>query len=398
MTHNGSKGVLPAPGALAPHALGLQLLETQTSVELLMPLRALLHQHEILAPSLPSGEWEALRERLQGDRGSLTLPCCRGRAFQRTSPRGLQHFYHAPESTCEDRGETLDHLTAKLAIVRGCEAAGYRATPEYTGHDWRADVLAARGPIRIAFEMQWSRLSMEETLQRQEKYNEVDIRGCWFFRVPPPGLRTSRSEQPLAARQDLPAFLIGGAPGDMPRVYLNGRHYPLEKFVTHLLRGNVRFRTHARIAPWQRVTLCFYEVRCWRCRERSHVYCLHRPTYTAPCGIEMALHRGQHDAAGPALRPEIQRAAYAFLLTDAGLSLRLGAMKPREVNGRQHLCFGCFHCDAPFPDDDLARCEDTVRSSNAWTTVHHSIVRMSGRFILNRPHWCFPHEGKYCTR
>src|SRR5436305_1077708 len=109
-----------------------------------MPLRAILDNQDVVAPALTSGEWQTLRQETRAGIHTLRLPCCSSRAFQRTSPRGLQHFYHPPGLPCDERGETLDHLDAKLAILHACERAGYKARPEVCGDGWRADVLCVR--------------------------------------------------------------------------------------------------------------------------------------------------------------------------------------------------------------------------------------------------------------
>ena len=361
-----------------------------------MPLRALFETREIVAPTLDRVQWEALWRETHGAAGKLTLPCCGSRAFQRTSRRGLQHFYHSPDTECDERGETQDHLAAKLAIVQGCERAGFQPHPEWLEDGWRADILAVRGPLRIAFEVQWSRLSLEETVQRQDRYARAGVRGCWFFRYPPVGLRQPHDEQPLVARHDLPAFLLPHDPDGAPCVCLNGHTLPLDRFVAQLLSGKVRFRRRARIARWQPVCLRFYDFACWRCGGLSHVYCLDRRTYGATCGIEMPLHRGWFDASRPALRPEIQRAAWSFLLTDQGLNLRLGSIKPRTMGGRERMSFGCFWCDEPFPDYPLWHREDEVRRQDSWTATHRTVVRSSGPYTLHRPHWCLPTDSLYC--
>src|SRR5579859_2873361 len=190
-----------------------------------MPLRALLDGRDIVAPLLDKTEWETLRERARREDARLLLPCCGSRPFQCTSVQGLQHFYHPPESVCDRKGETLDHLAAKQAIVRGCERAGYQVWTEWEGPRWRADVLAASESTRVAFEVQWSRQTLRDTLLRQQRYADDGVRGCWFFRVPPQGLKRTGDEQAVTAREDLPLFLLQQDHHATSRVYLNGRHY-----------------------------------------------------------------------------------------------------------------------------------------------------------------------------
>lgn len=93
----------------------------------------------------------------------------------------IQHFSHAPASTCQFRTETMVHLGAKVAIAWAGADAGWTVDIEPTEADWRADVLAERGGQRVAFEAQWSRQTRAETEARQARYR-AGGRGCWFFR------------------------------------------------------------------------------------------------------------------------------------------------------------------------------------------------------------------------
>lgn len=362
-----------------------------------MPLRALLDGRDLVAPSLSGSDWDDLRREVRSGAHALTLPCCGRPAFQRTSHRGLRHFYHAPDARCDEQGETLDHLHAKLAIMRGCEAAGYEARPEWTDGGWRADVLAVRGRVRIAFEVQWSRQTLAETAARQERYGAAGVRGCWFFRIPPLGLQRTGNDRSVEARRDLPLFELQQDECHASRVYLNGRHRELDAFVTALLTGKVRFCSRVWIPRWQQVTLRFFGVGCRRCGRASHVYCLERRSYASPCGVEVPLHSDWRDTASPALRNEVQRAAWVFLRSDEGLRLRVGTIKPRPVWARERISFGCFHCDAAFDGGALRRIEDEVEKTGDWAAVHHTTVAMARSFTRKRHHWCYPDDEAYCA-
>jgi len=52
-------------------------------------------------------------------------------------------------------------------------------------NDWIADVLACNAKVRVAFEIQWSKQSYAKTVDRQDKYDRDEVRGCWFFKRPP---------------------------------------------------------------------------------------------------------------------------------------------------------------------------------------------------------------------
>lgn len=362
-----------------------------------MPLRALLDGEDVVAPAVPRAEWEALRRAARAKERDLRLPCCGRRALQRTSRRGLQHFYHPPGSPCEEPGETLDHLQAKLAILAGCELAGYPARTECRGEGWRADVLAARGRTGIAFEAQWSRQTLAETVRRQEEYARHGLRGCWFFRAPPLGARRT-DERPLVARSDLPLFLLSHDPLGSPHVYLNGRHYPLDRLVAALLRGEICFRARARIERWQWADLLFFPVRCPCCGSEAHAFRVERPAYRASCGLPVPASSGRYAALRAARRAEVQRAVWAFLQTDAGLGLRVGMIKERRLPGNvARPSFGCPSCDAPFEDRLLGRVADQIGKAERWTARHRVPVTIRGPFMWDYPHWCYPEGGEPCV-
>jgi len=96
---------------------------------------------------------------------------------------------------------------AGTAIARAGVEAGWTVAIQHVERDWRADVLAVRASQRVAFEVQWSRQTLAQTLGRQARYRRVGVRGCWFCRYPPSELRRDGGGA-LAARQDLPLFAL----------------------------------------------------------------------------------------------------------------------------------------------------------------------------------------------
>lgn len=172
-----------------------------------MPLRAYIEDKEIVSIDLNDEEWSALKARLKAKEIVLTLPCCGQEGFLRTSSRGLKHFVHSKSANpCDWKPESAEHLKAKVAIMEACRKQGWNAIPEFSEADWRADVLAVQGGKRIAFEVQWSRQTYEETRLRQERYKASNVRGCWFFRIVPKEM--SDYDKTLVADKETPAFKI----------------------------------------------------------------------------------------------------------------------------------------------------------------------------------------------
>lgn len=150
-----------------------------------MPLRATVNNEIVLAPFLSDDDWRTLKKRIKQEKLHVKIPCCGNSGYLRTSKRGMNHFVHKVRGDCTSGSETWQHLKAKYEIVLACREAGYDAITEAEGEGWRADVLATKGRIKIAFEIQWSPQTLETTLERQERYEKSGIRCCWFFKKPP---------------------------------------------------------------------------------------------------------------------------------------------------------------------------------------------------------------------
>lgn len=153
-----------------------------------MPLSAYVNGDYVYGPSITEGTWQALRRMRNRE---VRLPCGRD-GFLRVSPRGTKHFvHHANHEDCPWANESPDHVDAKCAIVAGLAAdprtRDWTVRTEQCGPDWRADVLATSpdGRRRVAFEVQLSEQSFEETVARQVRFSAAGVEGVWLFREPP---------------------------------------------------------------------------------------------------------------------------------------------------------------------------------------------------------------------
>ncbi len=358
-----------------------------------MPLRALVDGRELIAPFLAADQWAALRDDAAAGRRRVVLPCCRGRGYLRTSHRGTQHFYHRTVGGCTWAFESSQHLRAKAEIALGCRAAGYDVRTECVGDGWRADVLAVHGATKVAFEVQWSEQSLAETEARQCRYRRHGIRGCWFFRHAPTGLRV--------ARRDLPLFeLVPGPSGafDVSPRYLalrDGMPVPLTTFVEALLSKRVRFCPRVRALSEQDTRVVFCPIQCRRCGRWSHVYYADRPYRTA-CGNVL---QGYSDI-NYALRPEILAAVRAHLATEAGRRVLMAAVRRIEnrIERRTWLAFGCAWCGAPLGARSYRRKGGALPGPGG----NLDVVRLDVTVALpepvaaDRPHWCYPLDGTFC--
>ncbi|MDQ3855841.1 MAG: hypothetical protein M3281_05525 [Chloroflexota bacterium] len=245
-----------------------------------MALTGLVDGLETRAADLAPTQWEALRHAVNRGEQRATLRCCGAPARLRTR-LGTQHFYHDRREGCEWEPETPEHEAAKAKIVRACLRAGWQARTEQTGAgpggEWRADVLAWREGVtrKVAFEVQWSHQSAEETRRRQQRYGAASVRGCWFFRRP--------ARELLRADRSLPLFeLTCSEDGFLAGV--GGRDWPLSELVTALLAGRVRFRERLTCRR-ERVTLLVVTQPCEVYGEPVNPYAVRRSPLSE-CGLE----------------------------------------------------------------------------------------------------------------
>ncbi len=349
-----------------------------------MPLRAFVAGREVIAPDLSDAEWDALHAAVTAG-AEVILPCCGGAGYLRRSKFGTPHFAHKRGADCAAPGETIQHLKAKADIVIACRRAGFDAVTEVAGSeaDWRADVLASRGSSQIAFEVQWSFLRLKDALFRQERYARDGVRGCWFFRNPPPALRRGEA---LRARQDLPLFqLFGNADGSFA-VAVNGRLYGLGEVVTALLRGEIRFCATAAAQIEQTLDLIPFMVDCPDCGRPTAVYRID-PLLTARCGRTFRSHPLE-------FRREILAAVRA--LSRQQPDLRFGAFAEQiSDTGKKTLVFTCTHCAAPIPPE---RIELALYGTNRLQAAarYPLTVQLARPISAREAHWCFPEDESFC--
>jgi Competence protein CoiA-like family len=358
-----------------------------------MPLRAFIDGHEVIAPLVREEEWQTLRRKVRSKIANVQMACCKAKGHLRISKLDTKHFVHTRGVQCDWAPETLYHLRAKQEIIEACHEAGFEARPEVSGTDWRADVLATKGNVRIAFEVQWSNQTEEETRERQLRYEKVGIRCCWFMRKPPEVL----VEEPIKA---IPVFQLSVVDDKLLQVSLNRNTWPLYEFTKSLLSKRIRYCTSATLDSVQRVTIVFYETSCWRCGNRSHMYYLDEP-YRTRCGISRDSIEGlaiKYSECPEELTTEIVAAVEKFLISDEVLGLRVGKIKRRfsRTAGRSYNSFGCPKCDAIF-GEWYRRVEQLYAGYEKENAPAIFQTEVSCRPIsAPHTHWCFPNGSVFC--
>ena len=349
-----------------------------------MPLRAIINGVEVIAPALSDAEWDALRDTVARDPGAaIILPCCGSEGYLRRSAMGTPHFAHKRGAHCDAPGETIHHLKAKADIVLAAGRAGYTALTEVAGDNWRADVLAVHGAARIAFEVQWSFLRLEAALYRQNRYARDGVRGCWFFRSPPPALVRGDS---LKAQRDLPLFQLWSNADHSFSVAVEGQLHDLGRVVEALLRGKIRFCETAVARPDQTIEIVPFPVTCPACTRQTLVYSA-ESTLTARCGCRFK-------APPLEFRREILAAVRALAKNQP--HLRFGAFgEAVSESGKRELRFGCSHCAAPIPPHRIEMA--LYGAPHLLQAERYPVAVTFQRPIAARaPHWCFPPDDTFC--
>lgn len=325
-----------------------------------MPLKCLFGTEEVYAFEVESDEaWETLRTENAASR-SLRMPCCGSAVVLRTSPLGTRHFAHSRRGPCTTAPESAEHLLAKLVIIDGIRRTAWAAKPEQegstaSGDKWKADVLAMKDSTKnqVAFEVQWSRQTDEETRQRQTRYKDAGVRGLWLFRQYDFPMEKGTPAFRLIFDEKTKSFLVAiPSPFYHPN-YVSNREkdkplywqqsVELSRFVEGALTGKLHFGAALNKKMPLEVEAAATE--CWRCHKETSII------------------TGLVFAAGKVLPgcPNIYASIYSFdELGSSGSKILMsmlpskllrqhgiGVVKSRysKMERKSYLSNGCVHCD-----------------------------------------------------
>jgi hypothetical protein len=359
-----------------------------------MPLRAYIDNEEIISIDQDEKQWDDLKKRLKSKESVLTLPCCQQIGFLRTSSKGLKHFVHAKSNnTCDWKPESPEHLRAKIEIIEACKENGWKAIPEFSETNWRADVLAIQNEKRIAFEVQWSKQTFEDTKFRQDRYKESNVRGCWFFRTAPKELR--EYDEHLKADKEIPAFKIFKDENLNIIAQLKQTQLPLRTLVDSLLKRRLKFCEHIRLKPKQEVTIVFFETSCWKCHKPQHLWTVEQNLVTV-CNQDFYLMGSMWDNDDIDKSPKIYEAVKQFLQTETGKNLKIGQLKKRysKTVHESYLSHGCFYCDSIFGDWFLNT--EKMDGQNDPNSLRHKVEIEFNITKEEGQHWCYSDNGQFC--
>ncbi|MBD1921389.1 hypothetical protein H6F77_09835 [Microcoleus sp. FACHB-831] len=373
-----------------------------------MPLTAWIDDEKVLAPLVSDEDWEAWKN--QRDI-KISLACCKSSGFLRNSKLGTKHFVHKCKTGCNWKPETQEHLLAKSEIVKACLEAGYEADTEVSGLDWRADVLASKGKVKIAFEIQWSPQTLQLTQERQTKYKRDEIRGCWLFRKLPSSKASKELPMFELALNSNNKFVVHIPTQDINnKRSLSLENISLSEFIKSLLSKKIKF-CESYVSIKEQITyLSFFSVKCSQCNKPYHVYMVQETFIVSKslCGIDVNIpHYSNYGKKLCLDKPFVfasEIVNFARFISKENKNINMGEIKSRYKHNKWNnwLSFGCHWCDAilPYHPDYYNKCK-TKHYSYLCTSMAYCIKGLKpSEQIFNKDlggHWCYPKDENFCT-
>lgn len=316
-----------------------------------MPLSCKHGETTLFSFDFDAPGWANLKTQNAQDK-NLRMPCCDEQVTLKTSKLGTQFFAHKRRGECTSAAETAEHLFVKACIAKAIQGTDWQASTEQRGQApdgrvWVADVMASRGAHRIAFEMQWSAQSHEETQRRQDQYRGSGVRGLWLFRHPNavevskevPSLLIELESEPASAWVSIPHKQPYGS---RKSEYQWGPKIELGRFVRGCLaRKFVWAPGIDQVVPLDIST--GYET-CWKCKKPTTLITalVFRVDLFMPGARPVSCRLADFDT--PSGRAMLAQALRPLDLR----SLEIGQIKERfsRTRGHSYLSNGCVHCDA----------------------------------------------------
>jgi len=134
------------------------------------------------------------------------MPCCLEKGHQVKSKLGNNFFRHSRGSSCACASEeTVDHYKLKIDIASKCRELGWNSWVEAnrssifpgTNNEWRADVIAINDSKKVAFEIQYSPILVDDLYKRNERYLKDNVCCIWLLNAQIPLLNIDIDQEIL---------------------------------------------------------------------------------------------------------------------------------------------------------------------------------------------------------
>ena len=315
-----------------------------------MPLRCFdpSANRSVLAFDLSPEEWRALELENRKTR-HLRMTCCDAQVTLKKSRRGTPFFAHKSVGGCATAPETEAHLRLKRIAVDAARMHGWDAETEVAGttdkgEQWTADVLARKGKLRVAVEIQWSSQTNEETLRRQLRYAESGVRCLWLLR-----------HRGFLISRDLPAARIGGGPDEgflaLVPTGSGEQRLPMREFLDAAFNKRLRFGLP--LGCNGLVSVQAGPLSCWSCRAETQIV----------TGVVVDVGPVDYRFSVPELDAHLD--LFEGLRRRIPEGIGIGSIKRRysKTQKRSYLSNGCAHCGAlmgEYFEHDACEDEETV--------------------------------------
>jgi len=232
----------------------------------------------------------------------------------------------------------MEKETVISAICDVCKKMGLDYTIKVKSSTWKADVVVEHSTYKVAFTVCKCPRNVEAIYKTMR---EERICGCWLLL---PSANSSYQEP------SLPCFnLISKT--DKAMVCLNSKlddnstnQIELSSFLHSIIDGKIRFTEQAEI---NKVELCFYKNRCWKCHRENDVYFVNRLFSQKGVVID-----GQNLMIDEDLtfNPSIIKGFKRYIQEHPSETFIMGEIKPRysKTIGEAYPSFGCAQCDSIF--------------------------------------------------
>lgn len=221
-----------------------------------MPLRARKGLEDIFAFDYEDDSWRKLKEEYKFM--GLLMPCCDALAIPKTSKNGNFFFAHSKKGECSSEAESEEHRYIKMLVARAAKNCGWDVKTEFQGmselgESWIADVMCTQGAVKVVFEIQLSRQTKQETMDRQKRYELSGVRSAWF------ASEATFDKEYICQDKSIPFFLISKPRiGEIPKVILFNK--ALDSFVADMLSKRLRWGEKQVV-----LSIEYLNDVCWKC-------------------------------------------------------------------------------------------------------------------------------------
>ena len=352
-----------------------------------MPLRAIRPDgSSVLSVDCSPQQWTAIKTEAKRTLG-WRLPCCDSAVVAKTSRNGLAFFAHKAKGECAWSEETVHHIRLKSLAVAAARAAGWESQTEVcgcteAGQGWVADVLAQRGRVRVAVEIQWSPQTEADLRFRQNRYALAGIRGLWLIRSPT--FPVCKEIPAVCVRETKAGHYEALVPHGTPwarRISTSDDWFyrlPAQDLLSLAFSGNLRWGI--RIGEPLSYEVWASTISCWKCKAK-----------TAPVTKILVALSGYPVS----LTVDCLEQAPALLSAIVPEKLRqeqlIGSLKQRysRTEQRSYLSNGCVACDVlqgrffahEYIDSATARHRGETVVDQAWASILSPYLEHHWRLI-----------------